>query len=178
MPGNSAGVAAVERAASLLEAFTDRDFSLSLGELSRRVSAQDEAVELALELTEHRLQVKVRLIVGDARDADHAAILVAHERALEDDGADDALLRQEAHLRARDELAAVHRLDGGSEGVAVLGMNEVDRVTPETLVDPVAGELGPARAQELPLVLSRTENHVPGSVEHVVDEPLEMGVRE
>ncbi|RKE78175.1 IclR family transcriptional regulator [Rhizobium sp. AG855] len=44
MPGNSAGVAAVERAASLLEAFTDRDFSLSLGELSRRVELDKSTV--------------------------------------------------------------------------------------------------------------------------------------
>jgi DNA-binding IclR family transcriptional regulator len=44
MPGNSAGVAAVERAASLLEAFTDRDFTLSLGELARRVELDKSTV--------------------------------------------------------------------------------------------------------------------------------------
>ncbi|WJH38687.1 IclR family transcriptional regulator (plasmid) [Aliirhizobium terrae] len=44
MPGNSAGVAAVERAASLLEAFTDRDFSLPLGELARRVELDKSTV--------------------------------------------------------------------------------------------------------------------------------------
>jgi DNA-binding IclR family transcriptional regulator len=44
MPGNANGVAAVERAASLLEAFTDRDFSLSLGELSRRVELDKSTV--------------------------------------------------------------------------------------------------------------------------------------
>lgn len=44
MPGNSAGVAAVERAVSLLEAFTDNDRSLTLGELSRRVGLDKATV--------------------------------------------------------------------------------------------------------------------------------------
>lgn len=47
MPGNSAGVAAVERAMSLLEAFTENDRSLTLGELSRRV-ALDKATVLRI----------------------------------------------------------------------------------------------------------------------------------
>ncbi|RUT28305.1 IclR family transcriptional regulator [Arsenicitalea aurantiaca] len=47
MPGNSAGVAAVERAVSLLEAFTEHDRSLTLGELSRRV-ALDKATVLRI----------------------------------------------------------------------------------------------------------------------------------
>jgi DNA-binding IclR family transcriptional regulator len=44
MPGNSSGVAAVERAVSLLEAFTDSDFSLTLGELARRVELDRSTV--------------------------------------------------------------------------------------------------------------------------------------
>ncbi|WAJ28269.1 IclR family transcriptional regulator [Antarcticirhabdus aurantiaca] len=44
MPGNANGVAAVERAVSLLEAFTERDASLSLGELSRRVELDKATV--------------------------------------------------------------------------------------------------------------------------------------
>lgn len=44
MPGNSAGVAAVERAVSLLEAFTEHDRSLTLGELSRRVELDKATV--------------------------------------------------------------------------------------------------------------------------------------
>lgn len=44
MPGNASGVAAVERAVSLLEAFTDRDTSLSLGELSRRTELDKATV--------------------------------------------------------------------------------------------------------------------------------------
>lgn len=44
MPGNSSGVAAVERAVSLLEAFTDSDFSLTLGELSRRAELDRSTV--------------------------------------------------------------------------------------------------------------------------------------
>nr|CAD6595451.1 IclR family transcriptional regulator [Rhizobium sp. Khangiran2] len=59
MPGNSAGVAAVERAASLLEAFTDRDFSLSLGELSRRVELDKSTVlRIARSLAKHGLLVR------------------------------------------------------------------------------------------------------------------------
>jgi DNA-binding IclR family transcriptional regulator len=44
MPGNANGVAAVERAVSLLEAFTERDASLSLGELARRVELDKATV--------------------------------------------------------------------------------------------------------------------------------------
>ncbi|MBB4000735.1 IclR family transcriptional regulator [Aureimonas pseudogalii] len=44
MPGNANGVAAVERAVSLLEAFTERDGSLSLGELSRRTELDKATV--------------------------------------------------------------------------------------------------------------------------------------
>lgn len=44
MPGNSSGVAAVERAVSLLEAFTDVDFSLPLGELARRANLDKSTV--------------------------------------------------------------------------------------------------------------------------------------
>lgn len=44
MPGNSSGVAAVERAISLLEAFTEEDRSLTLGELSRRVNLDKATV--------------------------------------------------------------------------------------------------------------------------------------
>ncbi|KAB0675685.1 IclR family transcriptional regulator [Aureimonas leprariae] len=44
MPGNASGVAAVERAISLLEAFTDRDASLSLGELARRTELDKATV--------------------------------------------------------------------------------------------------------------------------------------
>lgn len=59
MPGNLAGVAAVERAASLLEAFTDRDFSLSLGELSRRVELDKSTVlRIARSLAKHGLLVR------------------------------------------------------------------------------------------------------------------------
>jgi DNA-binding IclR family transcriptional regulator len=59
MPGNSAGVAAVERAASLLEAFTDRDFSLSLGELSRRVELDKSTVlRIARSLAKHSLLIR------------------------------------------------------------------------------------------------------------------------
>ena len=47
MPGNANGVAAVERAVSLLEAFTERDTSLSLGELARR-SELDKATVLRI----------------------------------------------------------------------------------------------------------------------------------
>lgn len=59
MPGNSSGVAAVERAASLLEAFTDRDFSLSLGELSRRVELDKSTVlRIARSLAKHGLLLR------------------------------------------------------------------------------------------------------------------------
>ena len=59
MPGNSAGVAAVERAASLLEAFTDRDFSLSLGELARRAELDKSTVlRIARSLAKHGLLVR------------------------------------------------------------------------------------------------------------------------
>lgn len=59
MPGNSAGVAAVERAASLLEAFTDRDFSLSLGELARRVELDRSTVlRIARSLAKHGMLVR------------------------------------------------------------------------------------------------------------------------
>lgn len=44
MPGNSSGVAAVERAISLLEAFTEHDRSLTLGELARRVDLDKSTV--------------------------------------------------------------------------------------------------------------------------------------
>jgi DNA-binding IclR family transcriptional regulator len=44
MPGNANGVAAVERAVSLLEAFTERDTSLSLGELARRTELDKATV--------------------------------------------------------------------------------------------------------------------------------------
>lgn len=47
MPGNLAGVASVERAVSLLEAFTENDRALTLGELSRRV-ALDKATVLRI----------------------------------------------------------------------------------------------------------------------------------
>lgn len=59
MPGNSAGVAAVERAASLLEAFTDRDYTLSLGELARRVELDKSTVlRIARSLAKHQLLVR------------------------------------------------------------------------------------------------------------------------
>jgi DNA-binding IclR family transcriptional regulator len=59
MPGNSNGVAAVERAASLMEAFTDRDFSLSLGELSRRVELDKSTVlRIARSLAKHGLLIR------------------------------------------------------------------------------------------------------------------------
>jgi len=59
MPGNSAGVAAVERAASLLEAFTDRDFSLSLGELARRVELDRSTVlRIARSLAKYGMLVR------------------------------------------------------------------------------------------------------------------------
>ncbi|MBB3979564.1 DNA-binding IclR family transcriptional regulator [Rhizobium azooxidifex] len=59
MPGNSSGVAAVERAASLLEAFTDRDFSLSLGELARRVELDKSTVlRIARSLAKHGLLLR------------------------------------------------------------------------------------------------------------------------
>jgi DNA-binding IclR family transcriptional regulator len=59
MPGNSTGVAAVERAASLMEAFTDRDFCLSLGELSRRVELDKSTVlRIARSLAKHGLLVR------------------------------------------------------------------------------------------------------------------------
>ncbi len=44
MPGNSSGVAAVERAVSLLEAFADADYSLTLGELARRTGLDKSTV--------------------------------------------------------------------------------------------------------------------------------------
>lgn len=59
MPGNSNGVAAVERAASLLEAFTDRDYTLSLGELARRVELDKSTVlRIARSLAKHQLLVR------------------------------------------------------------------------------------------------------------------------
>ncbi|WP_283193339.1 IclR family transcriptional regulator [Rhizobium sp. AN80A] len=59
MPGNSNGVAAVERAASLLEAFTERDFTLSLGELARRVELDKSTVlRIARSLAKHQLLVR------------------------------------------------------------------------------------------------------------------------
>ena len=59
MPGNANGVAAVERAASLMEAFTDRDFSLSLGELSRRVELDKSTVlRIARSLAKHGLLIR------------------------------------------------------------------------------------------------------------------------
>lgn len=59
MPGNSNGVAAVERAASLMEAFTDRDFSLTLGELSRRVELDKSTVlRIARTLATHGLLIR------------------------------------------------------------------------------------------------------------------------
>ncbi|WP_105383098.1 IclR family transcriptional regulator [Neorhizobium alkalisoli] len=59
MPGNSAGVAAVERAASLLEAFTDRDFTLSLGELARRVELDKATVlRIARSLAKYGLLIR------------------------------------------------------------------------------------------------------------------------
>ncbi|MES5099995.1 IclR family transcriptional regulator [Agrobacterium sp. BA1120] len=44
MPGNSSGVAAVERAVSMLEAFTDVDYALTLGELARRTELDKSTV--------------------------------------------------------------------------------------------------------------------------------------
>ena len=44
MPGNSSGVAAVERAVSILEAFTDVDSGLTLGELARRTELDKSTV--------------------------------------------------------------------------------------------------------------------------------------
>ena len=56
MPGNSSGVAAVERAASLLEAFTEHDFTLSLGELARRSDLDKSTVlRIARSLAKHGL---------------------------------------------------------------------------------------------------------------------------
>ena len=59
MPGNSSGVAAVERAASLLEAFTEHDFTLSLGEFARRTSLDKTTVlRIARSLAKHGLLVR------------------------------------------------------------------------------------------------------------------------
>lgn len=59
MPGNSSGVAAVERAASILEAFTERDFSLTLGELSRRTELDKSTVlRIARSLAKYSLLVR------------------------------------------------------------------------------------------------------------------------
>lgn len=44
MPGNSSGVAAVERAVSMLEAFTELDYALTLGELARRTELDKSTV--------------------------------------------------------------------------------------------------------------------------------------
>ncbi|MGH6760949.1 MAG: IclR family transcriptional regulator [Phyllobacterium sp.] len=44
MPGNSSGVAAVERAVAILEAFTSGDYSLTLGELARRTKLDKSTV--------------------------------------------------------------------------------------------------------------------------------------
>ncbi|NWJ25323.1 IclR family transcriptional regulator [Rhizobium sp. RM] len=59
MPGNLAGVAAVERAASLLEAFTDRDFTLTLAELARRVELDKATVlRISRSLAKHQLLIR------------------------------------------------------------------------------------------------------------------------
>jgi DNA-binding IclR family transcriptional regulator len=59
MPGNSSGVAAVERAASLLEAFSDQDFTLSLGELARRAELDKSTVlRIARSLAKYGLLVR------------------------------------------------------------------------------------------------------------------------
>jgi DNA-binding IclR family transcriptional regulator len=59
VPGNSAGVAAVERAVSLLEAFTEADRSLSLGELSRRVDLDKATVlRIARSLAKSHLLIR------------------------------------------------------------------------------------------------------------------------
>lgn len=59
MPGNANGVAAVERAVSLLEAFTERDASLSLGELARRTEL-DKATVLRIARSLAKSSVMVR----------------------------------------------------------------------------------------------------------------------
>lgn len=59
MPGNANGVIAVERAVSLLRAFTDRDASLSLGELARRTEL-DKATVLRIARSLAKSSVMVR----------------------------------------------------------------------------------------------------------------------
>ncbi len=59
MPGNANGVAAVERAISILEAFSERDTSLSLGELSRRTEL-DKATVLRIARSLAKSAVLVR----------------------------------------------------------------------------------------------------------------------
>lgn len=59
MPGNANGVAAVERAISILEAFSERDTSLSLGELARRTEL-DKATVLRIARSLAKSAVLVR----------------------------------------------------------------------------------------------------------------------
>lgn len=59
MPGNSSGVAAVERAVSLLEAFSELDYSLTLGELSRRTELdKSTALRIARSLAKSSMLIR------------------------------------------------------------------------------------------------------------------------
>ncbi len=59
MPGNSSGVVAVERAVSLLEAFSELDYALTLGELARRTELdKSTALRIARSLAKSSMLIR------------------------------------------------------------------------------------------------------------------------